>query len=206
MAITNYSTLTAAINDWSERSYSADKLQELVALAEAEFNLIPGFRSYRRETTDGTLTTDSSGEVSLPSGFIRMRSLVRDYAGSAPLLPVSWGTLKAMNPFAEAGVPTHYAISGTTLKVAPKAEDDFLATYETSLSALTSGNATNWLITLAPQAYLYMCLAMAEAFNKNFQEAAVWKSQATEKISDIGIQSDLAQYANAGITLEQPVP
>ena len=206
MAITNFTTLTTAVNDWAERSYSAAKLQELVALAEAEFNLIPGFRTYRRETTDATLTTDSSGEVALPSGFLKMVTITRDYAGALPLEQTAWETLTDLNPYAEAGYPAHYAISGTTLKVAPKVEDDFIATYETSLTALTSGNETNWLITLAPHAYLYMCLAMVEAFNKNFQEAAVWKSQALEKISDIATQSDLARYGNAGVTLDFVTP
>lgn len=206
MAITDYSTLTTAINDWSERSYSSDKLQEFVALAEGEFNLVPGFKTYRRETTEATLTTDSGGEVALPSGFMRMGSIVRDYAGALPLTPVPWSQLRSLNPDGGAGQPIWYAISGTKLRVAPVAEADFLATYETSLTPLTVSTTTNWLITLSPNVYLYMCLAVAEAYNKNFDEAAAWKSQALEKLAEIGVQSDLGQYANAGIEFETPVP
>lgn len=206
MAITNYSTLTTAINDWADRSYTSDKLQEFVALAESEFNLVPQFKTYRRETTDATLTTDANGEATLPTGFIRMRSIVRDYSGATPLKPVGWAQLRELNPDSQTGIPIWYAISGTTLKVADVVADDFITTYETALTALTSGNETNWLITLSPLSYLFMCLAMVEGYNKNFDEAAVWKAQAMQKLAEIGIQSDLAQYGNAGIELEQVIP
>lgn len=202
-AITNYTTLIAAIDDWSERDYTDAQKDQFIGLAESEFNLI--LRSYRR-VEQNTLTTDSSGEATLPAGFRSMVSIKRDYDGSAPLIPTDWRTLEALNPYALSGLPEYYAIKGTTLKVSPVAEDDFIAEMVVALSGLTSSNATNWLITLVPMAYLAMCLSAAEAFQKNFSEAATWKAQALQYLDLVGIQSDVAQFATASVVLDMPTP
>lgn len=202
-AITNYATLTTAINEWSDRSYASTRTDQFIALAESEFNNT--LRNYRREITD-TITTDADGEATLPTDFRRMRSIRRDIAGAAPLEPVGWRALAALNPQAIAAEPVYYAISGSTLKVAPIAEDDFVLTYDAALTALSGSNATNWLITLAPLAYLFMCLSMAEAYEKNFNEAAVWKQQAMEQLETIGILSDLAQYGSGDMSLDFVTP
>lgn len=205
--ITDYASLSTAINDYAGgRSETQATLDVIIGLAESDFNLMPSIRTYRRETTDATLTTDANGEVSLPSGFLRMRSIVRDYSGATPLIPVSWQALRDLNPYVQSGTPTHYAISGTVLKVAEIVADDFLATYETSLTGLSSGNPTNWLITLAPQAYLAMSLAYMFARMQDYQAAQAFRGQAVDILQAVGIQSDLAQYGNAQIELEQPVP
>lgn len=202
-AITDYSSLTTAINDWSERSYTSARTDQFIGLAEAEFGLL--LRNYRREETV-TITTNSSGVASLPSDFLKLRSLTRDYAGATPLIPTSWASLIRQNPLAEAGEPIWCAISDGSVKVAPIAEDDFILVHEAKLTPLSSSNATNWLITLAPQAYLYMCLAIQEGYEKNFNEAAVWKSQSLEKLNEIGILSDTAQYGNTEMTLDMVTP
>lgn len=205
--ITDYGSLSTAINDYAgARSETQATLDIIIGLAEADFNLMPSIKTYRRETTDTTLTTDANGEVTLPSGFLRMRSIVRDYSGAVPLIAVSWEELKRLNPYAQAGTPTHYAISGTKLKVAEIATDDFLATYESSLTGLSSANTTNWLITLAPQAYLSMCLSYMYARIQEFSTAQALRAQAIDILSAVGIQSDLAQYGNTQIELDQAVP
>ncbi|SDG34596.1 phage adaptor protein [Pelagibacterium luteolum] len=202
-AITNYTTLIAAIDDWSERDYTDAQKDQFIGLAESEFNLV--LRSYRR-VEQNTLTTNSSGEATLPSAFRSMVSLKRDLSGASPLIPTDWRTLQALNPYALAGIPEYYAIKGSTLKVSPIAEGDFIAEMAVGLAGLTSSNATNWLITLSPMAYLAMCLSAAEAFQKNFAEAATWKGQALQYLDLVGIQSDVAQYATASVTLDMPTP
>jgi len=208
-AITDYASLSTALNDWADRSETQSTIDGAITLAEASMNLVPGFRSYRNETTSGTLTTDANGEVSLPSGFKTMRSIVRDYSGATPLVSVSWHELIAMNPTSQAGTPRYYAVSGSTLKVADIYQGDFLATYETALSGLTSSNTTNWLITMAPHAYLFMCMAFLESrlgTPEAFQRSAIFKVQGMQALDEIGIQSDMAQYGNTGTVFEQVMP
>lgn len=204
MAIDSYSALTTAVNNWSERSFSAALLADFVSLFESVANRKLG-PDYRR-LTSVTVTTNSSGEASLPTGFVTMRSLTRDLSGSVPLTATSWAALIGMNPYAFTDDALFYAIRGATLKVAPVCTDDFIAVIEAKLTALSDSNTSNWLLVESPNAYLFGALAAAEAYNKNFQEAALWEAKAMGELSDVVAQSDVAQFGNAELALDMVTP
>jgi len=204
MAIGTRAELHSAIDDYTDRSYSEARKDIFVANAEAKFNrrLTPTFR----RITNTTLTTDSSGEATLPSGFVGLRSIVRDVVGSAPLKQVSWDALIALNPYEIADDPTHYAVKGTTLKVAPVCEDDFITEYDSTLTALTSTNSTNWLLTLAPDAYLTMCLAEEALFIRDFAGAGGLEQTAYNMIDAVVSMDLVAALGNAELQLDFVTP
>lgn len=204
MALDNYTNLSTAIGTWGTRTYGTSQTDEFIQIAEDRINSRLGAQ-YRRETTT-TLTTDSSGEVTLPTDFIGMRSIVRDVSGSEPLNPVSWRTLTVLNPYATSGDPTDYAISGTTLKVAPVAEDDFIARYWAKLGALSSLNATNWLLDLKPSVYLFYCRAAQAAFEEEEARAALFMQMGDDALDDLVAQGTVAQYGAAEMVLDQVTP
>lgn len=204
MAISNRSDLLAAIDDYTDRSYSESRKDIWIGNAEAKFNrhLVSTFR--RKTTT--TLTTDSAGEAALPSGFVGLSSIVRDLLGSAPLKQVSWDALVAMNPNEDQGDPTHYAIIGTALKVAPIYEDSFNAVFESKLTALSASNTTNWLLTLAPDAYLTMCLAEEALFTRDFAAAGGLEAKAISMVDEIVAMDQVAAYGNVEMQPDTVMP
>lgn len=204
MAVTNYTTLTAAINAWSERAYTSAETDEFIALAESAFNRRLG-SNYRRKVT-ATITTDSSGEATIPSGVIRLESLTRDVLGSVPLTQVAWNALVALNPYAIGDDAQYFAIKGTALKVAPVTEDDFVAVYWAKLTGLSSGNATNWLIDLAPDAYLAMCQSVQRAYEEDFQIAALYEGKANAILDELVSQANVAEYGNTEMVLSMVTP
>lgn len=204
MALDTYSGLSTAIGTWSTRTYGTSQTDEFILIAEDRINSRLGAQ-YRRETT-ATLTTDSSGEVTLPTDFLGMRSLVRGQSGATPLNAVSWRTLTVLNPYSTAGDPTDYAISGSTLKVAPIAEDTFTADYWASLVPLGENNATNWLLDIKPSVYLFYCRAAQAAFEEEEARAAVYMQLGDEALSDLVGQGTVAQYAAAEMVLDQVTP
>lgn len=204
MAIDSYTTLTTAINDWSERTYASGKTDDFISLSEAKFNRILG-PNYRRATST-TVTTNSSGIATLPTGFVHMRSFTRDLLGSLPLKQVSWEALTSLNPYANADDPAWFAISGTTLKVAPVCEDDFIAVHDAKLTALSGSNASNWLLVEAPDAYLFMCLAQAEAYDKNFAEASGFEAKAVEMVEELKARDVVAQFGNVEAVPDTVMP
>lgn len=193
MAIASYSDLSNAIDDYTERSYSEARKDIFIGNAESKFNRKLGSTYRAGETT--TLTTDANGEATLPSGSIGLRSLVRDLAGSVPLVATSWDALIEMNPYAESGEPVFYAFNGTTVKVAPIAEADFLATYDARLAALSASNTTNWLLTIAPDIYLTACLAEEKMFTNDYAMADALYARAMQMLDEIIQQDHAAQYA-----------
>lgn len=204
MAFTTYATLSAALSDWEERSFSSSETDEFIALAEAAANR--KLRQDFRRRTSTTITTDSSGEATLPTGFVGMTSLVRDVLGSVPLKQVSWDALIARNPYEvteDAGV---YAINGTVLKVAPITADSFICKFSSVLTALSSVNTTNWLLTLAPDYYLFYGQAMAAAKAKDYASAAGLKGEALTILDELVSQGNVAEYGNAEMTLNMATP
>lgn len=204
MPFDSYANLSAALSTWEERTFSSTETDELIALAEAAANrrLRQDFR--RRKST--TIVTDSSGEATLPAGFVGMTSLVRDVLGSVPLKQVSWDALIERNPYETASDAGVYAINGTALKVAPVTEDTFICKFSSVLTGLSGSNTTNWLLTLAPDYYLFYGQAMASAKYKDYGAAEGLKSEALGILDDLVSQGNVAEYGSAEMTLAMGTP
>lgn len=204
MALSTYAELTAAISEWEERTFSSAKTDEFIVLAEARANR--KLRQDFRRRSSATINTDASGVGTLPTGFVGMTSLVRDVLGSVPLTQVSWDALIARNPYEISNDAGVYAINGTAIMVAPVTDDDFTAKFSAVLTALSSSNTTNWLLTLAPDFYLFACQAAASAYLKDYSTAMTLQAQADEILSDLVSQGNVAEYGSAEMTMNMVTP
>jgi hypothetical protein len=204
MPFSTYSEVSAVLSTWDERTYSSTETDEFLRLAEAAANR--RLRQDFRRRTSATITTDSAGEATLPTGFVGMTSLVRDVVGSVPLKQVSWDALIERNPYEVAEDAGVYAVNGTVLKVAPVTEDDFIAKFSSVLTGLSGSNTTNWLLTLAPDYYLFYGQAMAAAKAKDYGAASGLKSEALAILDEIVSQGNVAEYGNAEMTLPMATP
>lgn len=177
MAIDSYTGLSAAVQAWAERDYDQTQIDEFIALAEAAFNR--RLAGYQREVTT-TLTTDASGEVALPSDFIRFVS-VTDASGN----------------------PLDYAISGSTFSVrsTPHYSATLNVTYAAGLEPLSANNETNWLLDTAPDAYLWMVKAQQRAFEESWEVAAGMEAKANAILRELSIQSQASQYGRVGLSM-----
>lgn len=185
--ITNYATLVAAMADWAERSdYDAD---EIIGLSEAEFRIYFG-PNFAKEATSAPLTF-ASGAASLPAGFVRPIAMTHATLGTVDLASI--GRVRERRVWDTTGVPGIYAISGTQALTAPAYTGDLIFDYEGSLVGLSGSNATNWLITNAPQAYLSMCKSFITARGEDYAQAATLKGAALKTLDDLGVQSMVAQ-------------
>lgn len=204
MPFSTYTEISAALSSWEERSLSSSETDEALTLAESAANR--RLRQDFRRRTSTTIVTDASGEATLPTGFVGMTSLVRDVLGSTPLKQVSWDALIARNPYEisdDAGV---YAINGTALKVAPVTEDTFICKFSSVLTGLSASNTTNWLLTLAPDFYLFYGQAMIAAKYKDYAAAEGLKGEALGILDDLVSQGNVAEYGNAEMTLSMATP
>jgi hypothetical protein len=204
MALGTYAELTTAIGTWEERTFTATETDQFIRLTEAKADR--KLRQDFRRRTSATVNTDSSGVGTLPTGFVGMTSLVRDVLGSVPLKQVSWDALVLRNPYEigdDAGV---YAINGTAIMVAPVTDDDFIAKFSSVLTGLSSAATTNWLLTLAPDFYLFGCQAAASAYVKDYTAAAFLQAQADAILDELVSQGNVAEYGNAEMTLDMVTP
>lgn len=195
--ITNYTTLSTALQDWAEYTLDVD---ELIGLAEAEFRLYLG-PAFARETSTTLSVTD--GSAALPSGFIRALALTHETYGEIGQRDIA--SVRNRRIADSSGIPGIYAITGSTLETAPRYTGALTFDYEGSLSGLSGSNPTNWLILTAPQAYLAMCLHFAKAKDQD-PSAPSYKSSALDTLNALGIQSMVAQASRASVTLPGATP
>ena len=200
--ITNYATLSSAITDWAERpDWTSSNTDELIALAEAEFRLYFG-PNFAKETTATVSFTSGSGTI--PTGLVRVLSLTHSTYGRLTESTIAAVRERRIND--ASGIPGVYALFGSTIEVGPSYTGNLTLDYEGTLTGLSSGNTTNWLITNAPQAYLAMCLSFGKARMEDYQGAAVLKSAALQTLSDLGMQSVVAQRGRAQVRLPGMTP
>jgi len=198
--ITDYASLTAAISDWDERTWTAAQTDEFIGLAEAEFRLYFG-PNYAKETS-ATLPF-TTGSATLPSGYVRALSLTHATYGALDQKPL--GVIRERRVWDATGIPDCYAVTASSIEVAPSFTGDLTLDYEGTLAGLSSGNTTNWLITNAPQAYLQMCLHFAKAKMED-PAATAYKAMALATLDDLSAQSVVGQYGRATVTLPGSTP
>lgn len=200
--ITDYAGLRAALTSYIDRGTDLDSWRDdWLLFAEAYFNRV--LRMVQMEE-ESSLTTDSSGNATLPGDFLAPRSVRRIGTPNIELLPISMRGENNLSPYDTADVARFYSVSGTTLRVTPIEEGTNLLTltYYEKIPALTSSNTTNWLLSLAPDVYFYRCLGEAWAYMRDFEKAASYKAYADTLISELKGLDEQARYHSAGIVYD----
>jgi hypothetical protein len=205
MPFSTYAELSTAIGDWEERTYTTANSDEFIALAEALANRRLA-SDYRRRATS-TINTDASGIGSIPTGFVGLVSITQDLLGSVPLKQVSYGAYIERNPYEIADAAQVFTLlSATEFAVAPVTDDNFILRFSKIVTALSGSNTTNWLLTLAPDFYLFACQAASAAKMKSYQEAAMLEGKALSILDELVSQGNVAEYGMAEMTLPMVTP
>lgn len=200
-----YAALTTAIGTWEERTFTSTETDQFIRLTEAKADRRLQ-RDYRRRYTD-TVNTDDSGVGILPSSFVGLTSITRNVLGSVPLKQVSHAAFVSRNPYqTSADAEVFTLLNATQFQVAPVTDDDFTVTFSKTVSPLTSSSTTNWLLTLAPDYYLFGCQAAAAAYMKDYGSAAALQAQADDILDQLVSQGNVAEFGDAELTFAQAMP
>jgi hypothetical protein len=170
--ITNYTSLVAKLADWIDRDDS--DVDTFIQLTEARLNRLlddPNMEVSVPLTGDGaSLPADFGSIVSIgtANGFRLTQMGNAEYAS---LLPIS-------------GISRYYTIREGKIYYYPGAANVTLV-YRRRIPALTSGNPTNWLLSLAPDVYLYGCLVQAFGWDQDDDRVSGWKSLFDEAVAEL---------------------
>ena len=160
MAITNYSTLKAAVADWLDRDDLTSQIDTFLDLTEAVLA-----RELRIKPMETALSSAISGGVlAVPSDYLELRFAYVD--GS----PVRWLELKDpgwiyLNYPTRSSTSKPYYIGreGDNFIFGPYPDDGYTikGSYYAKLAALSASNETNWFTANAPDLLLFGCLLQA---------------------------------------------
>jgi hypothetical protein len=206
--IATYSDLQVAVTEYLARDQDTTliaRIPTFVQLAEAKFNRQLFVRQMEARATALTDTgADEPEFIALPSDFQSMRRMRLSNVQGKPNLSFMSGT--QMDEFRYSGAdvagrPLYFTIFGDEIELAPTPDAAYTVemVYRRNIPALSADNAANWLLTMAPDLYLYATLLESAPYMKEDERIQTWAlgfSSALDDLNRLGLTSTF----NAGPT------
>ncbi len=196
MAVTTYTNLVNAVNEYLARDQDTTliaRIPDFITLCEAKLNrILEHPRMEVRSTAAVDTGNDEPEFITLPSDFQSVRRVrLSGLPGKPRLEYMAQSQLEGYRYSRDntPGIPIYYSIVGDELELAPTPGEDYAIemVYRANLAALSQSNATNWLIALAPDVYLYGTLLEAAAYVRGFEDMLpVWSSAFTSTLEQLG--------------------
>lgn len=182
MSISSYSELQTAVGNWMARTDLTSRIPEFIALCESKLNRDLSHRKMEQRSQTTVDTSSTSPEfISLPGDFRSMRWIRLSGVTGKPHLDYLSPT--ALDEMVTArgngtGQPEFFTIVGDEIELCPQPDTNYVIEmmYRKYIPALSSSNTSNWLLTLAPDIYLYGSLLESEQFIGNDDRIPVWKA------------------------------
>lgn len=217
MAIDTYAKLQTAIMDElyrksgtlaSDVTIGATTIEGKVkrAIANCEIRVQRTIRTRQMETATSIAFTNGTSQYSLPSDFLSARLM---YLDQDPIVTMDQDSLEniiAEFPSAATGEPAKFAVSGSSFFVRPIPDSGRTAKlyYYQTITPLSDSNTSNWLLTAAPDVYLYgSCVEMMPYLGDD-ERIQVWKGAFDESIRLLTGDDDAAKWN--GVLVKSVLP
>ncbi len=201
MAISTFTELKTAVDNWLARTDLAGRAPEFIALAEARMNREIETRS--QETRITSTLTAGDEYVSLPNDVRRIRHV---RLNTSPITNLSFMTPLAIDRAHSAtgqAKPLNYSVIGTEIYFRPIPDDAYTAeiAYVASIEPLSDSVATNNILLRHPDIYLHGALAEAFGFLMDPQRRAQHDALFLQGLRDIQADEDRARFAGGALSL-----
>jgi hypothetical protein len=203
--ITDYVSLQAAVTEYLARDQDATliaRIPSFIQLAEAKFNRQLFVRQMEQRSIAVVDMTSSEPEfVALPTDFQSMRRVRLSNMTGKPCLEFKSGTQLDEYRFSAANVagkPRYFTVFGNEIELAPTPDAAYTIemVYRQNVPALAA-NGVNWLLSLAPDLYLYGALLESAPYIKEDARIQTWGLGLTAALSDLN-NLGLTSAFNAG--------
>ncbi len=156
MAITTYSELQTAVDNWLDRSDIDDeRVKEGIALAEAEMSA--DLHELRELETTATLAVTSE-YTALPSDYGIWRAVTAETSPKRKLDYRTSAQIDHLYPTGPSSDPRVFSIVGANFQIMPIWSGNVTLNYVANIPALSDSNTTNSVLTRYPNLYLYGAL------------------------------------------------
>lgn len=200
MALDTYANLQTAIASWLMRDDLTTNIPDFITLCESRNNR----RIRVREMEDSETMTPVSSICTLPTDYLEARRVAASTDPVSVLTPLSLDM--AQDAFNVSGYPTHYVIQGSTLTAYPLSASDIVLDYYAKIPALSVSNTTNWLLTKAPEIYLYGSLIESAPFMEDDNRLATWISLYKAAVDELIAADTRAVWSKAVARIRGATP
>lgn len=211
MPMSNTTELLALVEDYLARSDLTARIPDFVTLAEAKFNrVLMHPRMEGRDTLTVNTVLPSPEFLDLPADFQTMRSARLSGIAGKPRLELM--TQTQMDDFRYrydnvTGQPCYFSIVGDQMELAQTPGEDYAVeiVYRANIPPLAT-NSTNWLLTLAPDVYLYGALLEAAPYLDNDRRLGTWGGALATVIDQLNIHGERQSFNSGPSTVSLPGP
>jgi hypothetical protein len=201
MAISTYTELQSACENWLDRSDLDSRIPEFIALAEDTINKRLRIRAMEQRVT----ASISSEYLSLPTGFLEMRNF---QLNTTPKQTLRFVTPEHIDTFwsgSTTGKPVVYTFLGGEIQVAPSPDSTYTAEMAFYEKWDIATDSTNWLLTNAPSVYLYGALLQAEPFLKNDKRISVWEQRFEKALMDVDVADKRERWSGNSLAIRADI-
>ena len=203
MAITNYSNLQTTIADFLNRDDLTSVIPVFIQLAEGQMNR--DVRHWQMETRSSGQQSAGDQYMQIPSDWLETIRFHLTGGGTQVLDLISRAAMADKREGAEdmSGSPQYYCHADGQFELypTPDADYDMELLYVAKIPDLAT-NSTNWLLTLAPDVYLYGSLLHSAPYLQEDARVAVWAQMYSAAVARLNEASEKARYSGSGLTLK----
>jgi hypothetical protein len=192
MALTTYTELKASLADWLNRTDLTSAIADFISLAEAQMERQLRTRQMIVRATASFAAAAEYGTV--PDDFLETKSIKLD---TNPVTSLSFQTIEAMDQlsnttYLSSGKPLYFTVVGNQFRLLPIPDGAYTAdlVYYAKLTKLSSTVATNFLLTQAPDVYLYGSLLQAAPYLQDDARISVWSSLYLAGLEQLQVADD----------------
>lgn len=197
MAISNYSELQAAVARYLHRTDLTTNIIDFIELGEARLNR--ALRLTQMESFDVLTTSTTSRFLALPARYsepLNFTILLSNV--QVKLTPISTSQMAGMINTV-ASQPRYYTI-GQQIELNAISDQPYQVTLHCIKNFNISADGVNWLITNAPELYLYASLREAYVFVHDDANAQKYELLANKAIKDIAQQDGRSRSVSKLVT------
>jgi hypothetical protein len=202
MTITTYATLKTAIADFLNRDDLTSVIPTFIALAEADMQR--KLRHWRMEVR-ATAQLDTQFSA-IPADWLET---IRFYLTTGETSRLELISQAEMIDRKEAdgnvnGRPYYYAMTGAQFELYPIPDGTYASEllYFAKIPALSDSATTNWLLTNAPDAYLYGALIHSAPYLKDDARIQIWAGLYQSAIDNLNDSSNDARHSGTGLRMK----
>lgn len=192
--ITNYSTLQSTIADYLNRADLTSQIQTFIQFVESDLNT----RLRCREMIVRATTTNDDEFVKLPLDFLEALNL-QIVGGASPLRYVTLDEADMINKAQVLTQVSVYSLMNGAIELIPPPSTDveIEMVYYGKIPALSDSQTTNWLLTKAPDVYLYGALVHAAPFLMDDQRIPVFGNIYLKRVEELNQESQKSLHSGS---------
>lgn len=213
MSITDYDTLQSTAIEYLARENDATliaRVPTFIQLFEAKMNRMLFVPQMEKRSTATVNTASTEPEfIALPGDFQSMRTVRLSGVTGKPRL--SFMTPTQLEDYRYSidnvtGQPIYFSVFGDEMELAPTPNEDCTleVIYRSYLPALSDSNTTNWLLTLAPDLYLYGTLIESAPYIKEDGRIQTWAAGVSTALNDLNNLGARQSFDSGPTTVSLP--